>query len=207
MVRSTTASRAARALALAVPLLVVFVGCGGEAAGDRALVYEDWYPEDVAPPPGTRYPCALTALPRELPGIPAGERAFVNHAYSLVLDATHAKLELLRDVESDAAAAFAAYDVRVGRVVERLGSEAPPDGLRRFRDDVVDAVRLQREAFAAAVRDSAEGAGRAVYGRPEAREASRRLIRAWGAMKARYPEASTELADSAYHHLCALDLF
>ncbi len=207
MVRSTMASRTARALTLAVLFLAVLAGCGGDVVGGAEIAFEDWYPEDVSPPPGTRYPCALTALPRELPGIPAGERAFVNHAYALVLEATHAKLALLRDVETDAAAAFAAYDVRVGEVVERLESEVPPDGLGRFRDDVIDAIRLQREAFAVAVHDSAEGAGRAVFGRPEAREASRRLIRAWGAMKARYPRASKELADSAYHHLCALDLF
>jgi hypothetical protein len=201
-------SRTARDLLLGTLSLVLVAGCdAGAGAGSAAPTFEDWYPGDVSPPPGTRYPCALTALPRDLPGIPAGDRAFVNHAYSLVLEATHAKLELLRDVGGDATAALAVYDARIGEVVERLESEAPPEGLGRFRDDVVDAIRLQREAFAVAVHDAAEGAGRAVFGRPEAREASRRLIRAWGAMKARYPEASAELADSAYHHLCALDLF
>jgi hypothetical protein len=207
MVRSTTANRAAAALGLGALAIVLAVGCDAGADAGASLAFEDWYPEDVSAPPGTRYPCALTALPRDLPGIPAGDRAFVNHAYSLVLEATHAKLELMRDVESDSAAALAAYEARIGDVVERFGSETPPEGLGRFRADVVEAIRLQREAFAVAVRDSAGGAGRAVFGRPEARKASRRLIRAWGAMKARYPEASAELADSAYHHLCALDLF
>jgi len=35
---------------------------------------EDSYPSDITPPPGTRYPCALTALPRRLSGIRAWSR-------------------------------------------------------------------------------------------------------------------------------------
>lgn len=207
MARSTTATRAARALALAALPIVLVAGCGGEAGGRPSLVFEDWYPEDVSPPPGTRYPCALTAQPRDLPGIPATDRAFVNHAYSLVLDATRARLELMRDLERNGAAAFRDYEVRIAAIGERLDSEPTPEGLERFRDDVAAALRLQRDAFGAAVRETPRGAGRAVFARPEAREASRRLIRAWGAMNARYPEATAELRDSAYHHLCALDLF
>lgn len=205
MARSTTVSRAAGGLLTGALAIVLVVGCG--AGGEASGAFEDWYPEDVSAPPGTRYPCALTAMPRDLPGIPAADRAFVNHVYSLVLDATRAKLELQRDLERDGAAAFRDYEARVAAIGERLDSEPTPEGLERFRDDVAAAVRLQREAFAAAVGESPSGAGRAVFARPEAREASRRLIRAWGAMRGRYPEAPAELRDSAYHHLCALDLF
>ena len=42
---------------------------------------------------------------------------------------------------------------------------------------------------------------------PEGRQASGRLIAAWGRMQARYPQWSRETSDSVYHHLCALDLF
>jgi hypothetical protein len=42
---------------------------------------QDAYPTDITPPPGTRYPCALTALPRGLPGIPEADRAYVNHSW------------------------------------------------------------------------------------------------------------------------------
>jgi hypothetical protein len=205
MARSTTPSRAARGLLPGVLAIVLVAGCDA-GAGDASIAFEDWYPEDVSAPPGTRYPCALTAMPRDLPGIPATDRAFVNHVYTLVLEATRAKLEL-RDLEREGAAAFRAYEVRLAAIGERLDSEPTPEGLGRFRGDVAAAIRLQRDAFAAAVRESPSGAGRGVYARPEAREASRLLIRAWGAMRARYPEAPAELRDSAYHHLCALDLF
>ena len=50
-------------------------------------------------PPGTRYPCALTALPRGLPGIPQTDRAFINRTYARILKATQAKLVLLRALE------------------------------------------------------------------------------------------------------------
>jgi hypothetical protein len=46
-----------------------------------------------------------------------------------------------------------------------------------------------------------------VYAIPEGRQASARLIAAWGKMSARYPTWSAESRDSIYHHLCALDLF
>ena len=46
-----------------------------------------------------------------------------------------------------------------------------------------------------------------VYPIAEGRQASGRLISAWGRMQARYPGWSPETRDSIYHHLCALDLF
>jgi hypothetical protein len=48
---------------------------------------EDAYPADITPPAGTRYPCALPALPRALPGIPEADRAYINRTYARVLRA------------------------------------------------------------------------------------------------------------------------
>jgi len=45
---------------------------------------EDAYPTDITPPEGTRYPCALAALPRGLPGIPEGDRAYLNRTYARI---------------------------------------------------------------------------------------------------------------------------
>ena len=47
----------------------------------------------------------------------------------------------------------------------------------------------------------------AVWRIGEGRQASQRLIAAWGKMRARYPRWSAETGNSIYHHLCALDLF
>jgi len=54
---------------------------------------DERYPDDITPPPGTRYPCALTALPRALPGIPDADRAYVNRTYTRILRATQAVAE------------------------------------------------------------------------------------------------------------------
>jgi hypothetical protein len=170
----------------------------------------DWYPEDIAPPAGTQYPCALTALPRDLPGIPAADRRFINRAYSLILKATHAKLVLLKALEgtTDLEPALARYLEATGGLRDRLAGESVPEGLGPFRADVLEALDRQQAFFRAAVASRSGGATYAdVFSHPDGRLASRRLISAWGRMQQRYPSWSPALRDSIYHHLCALDLF
>ncbi|HEY4597563.1 MAG TPA: hypothetical protein VIJ02_14285, partial [Thermoanaerobaculia bacterium] len=72
------------------PLLSLLLGVGA-AMTAAAPGADNWYPADITPPPGTHYPCALTALPPGLPGIPAAERELINHVYSMVLKAVQAK--------------------------------------------------------------------------------------------------------------------
>jgi hypothetical protein len=171
---------------------------------------EDGYPADITPPAGTRYPCALTALPRALPGIPDADRAYINHTYARVLRATQAKLVLLKALEEgrDLPAARARYEETSGPLAARLRAESPPDGLAAFQEDVAQALALQQAFFARAVPLRQAGRGMPeVYRIPEGRTASARLISAWMRMQARYPSWSAETRDSIYHHLCALDLF
>lgn len=173
---------------------------------------EDWYPADIAPPPGTQYPCALTALPRDLPGIPAGDRRFINHVYSMLLRATQAKLVLQKALGDGngprLATAHADYRRITGDALAKIRAEPVPAGLERFREDVTAALDLQRSTFEQAVKARVGGgpAGEE-YRLPEGRAASQRLIAAWAKMTQRYPAWSAEMRDSVYHHLCALDLF
>jgi hypothetical protein len=179
-------------------------------AAEPPAAAEDVYPADITPPAGTQYPCALTALPRALPGIPEADRAYINRTYARVLRATQAKLVLLKALEErrDLPAAHARYEETTRALAARLRAEAAPDGLAAFQEDVGQALALQQTFFARAV--PLRQAGRAmpeVYQIPEGRTASARLISAWGRMQARYPSWSAETRDSIYHHLCALDLF
>jgi hypothetical protein len=174
--------------------------------------YEDWYPTDIAPPAGTQYPCALTALPRELPGIPRGDRRFVNHVYSMVLKATRAKLALMAALYGNDASALepasAAYRRTTDDVLEKIRTETVPPGLEGFAQDVTAAIELQRDAFQQAVRARGQGSPPdAVFRIPAAREASHRLLAAWSKMSLRYPDWPQPMRESVYHHLCALDLF
>jgi len=181
-------------------------------AGAPVVPGEDWYPADIAPPPGTQYPCALTALPRELPGIPAGDRRFINHIYSMLLRATQAKLVLQKALgegnSPHLAIAHADYRRVTGDALAKIRAEPVPAGLEPFREDVTAALDLQRSAFEQAVKARVGGgpAGEE-YRLPEGRASSQRLVAAWAKMMRRYPDWSAEMRDSIYHHLCALDLF
>jgi len=170
----------------------------------------DVYPTDITPPAGTRYPCALTALPRSLPGIPEADRAYVNRTYARILRATQAKLVALKALEAgqDMGSAVDRYLAETGALVERTKGDSAPSGLGPFQEDVAQAIALQQEFFRKAVPLRTAGRPMAdVYATPEGRQASARLIAAWGKMSARYPAWSAEARDSIYHHLCALDLF
>jgi len=197
------------ALLLAAAMAGATVSQGGASAVPPG---EDWYPADIAPPPGTQYPCALTALPRDLPGIPPGDRRFINHVYSMLLRATQAKLVLQKALVDGngprLATAHADYRRVTGDALAKIRAEPAPAGLEKFRDNVAAAIELQRTAFEQAVKARTGGApAGAEYKTTEGHAASQKLMIAWAQMMRRYPGWSTEMRDSVYHHLCALDLF
>jgi hypothetical protein len=186
-------------------LLAFLLSTAGSAAPAQ-----DSYPADIAPPPGTRYPCALTALPPGLPGVPPADRAFVNRTYSRVLRATQAKLLLLKslDERQGMSDALARYLGETEALAGRQKADAVPEGLGPFQKDVLAALELQQAFFRKALPLREAGRGMdAAYQMPEGRQASARLVAAFGQMQARYPSWSAETRDSIYHHLCALDLF
>jgi hypothetical protein len=81
---------------------------------------QDAYPSDITPPAGTQYPCALTALPRGLPGIPEADREYINRTYARILRATQAKLVLLKALEERRD-----LDARLARACSRRSSRRP----------------------------------------------------------------------------------
>jgi hypothetical protein len=171
---------------------------------------QDAYPTDITPPPGTRYPCALTALPRGLPGIREADRAYVNRTYARILRATQAKLLVLKALEESRGieAALDRYRDTTHGLAARQESDRVPGGLEPFQADVLAALELQQAFFSkAAARRQAGGGMGEVYAIAEGRQASARLIGAWSRMQSRYPGWPPETRDSIYHHLCALDLF
>jgi hypothetical protein len=205
--------RRAGAAVLAV-LCLCGSGCGSEvessAVAAGVLDPTAVYPSDISPPPGTQYPCALTALPRELAGVPRRDREYINRTYARVLRATQAKLVLLKALQERAGIprALDTYLASTGRLVTALRGDVIPEGLEAFHADVIGAIELQQRFFkkAADVRTNG-GSMEAVYEIAEGRQASKRLFAAWGRMTERYPEWDEKTKDSIYHHLCALDLF
>src|SRR5262245_44399682 len=141
------------------------------AARSRAQApSDDMYPADITPPAGTQYHCALTALPRDLPGIPSAERAYINRTYARVLRATQAKLVFLKALEEgrEVAAGGERYQATTRGLAERLSAEPAPVGLAPFQEDVGQALALQQAFFLKAA--SLRQAGRSmaeVYQVPE----------------------------------------
>jgi hypothetical protein len=201
-----------RQLLISVAAVVALSGCARMevAAASAAVPIPEAYPDDIRPPAGTQYPCALTALPRTLPGIPEEDRSYINRTYARVLRATQAKLLVLKALhdERNIAQANDRYQSTTTEIVKILRRDAVPSGLEPFRDNLVTALELQQTFFrkGAEMRHSGQGMD-AVYALPEGRQASSLLISAWGKMQSRYPSWNAETSGSIFHHLCALDLF
>lgn len=201
---------------------------GGPRGRRHADGFDDWYPDDVSPPAGQKYPCALVALPRAQAGIPAADRPFINHLATVCLEATRAKLRFFRGLrwESPAEATLDALRADVTELRALLAAETPPEGLEQVHADVLAALDLELrffERFAEEMlplrrridglpRDEAsrlwKGANARVFPSiPEGGQASARLRAAWAALERRYGAAWTPaVKDSLYHHLCAMDL-
>lgn len=182
------------------------------AAEDKApgQAFDDWYPADITPPGGKQYPCALTPLPHDLDGVPPSHRRFINHAYSLILRATQAKLLVYDELGSadPSADALDHYLSTMREAEGRLKDEPTPSSLEPFRDDILAAFELQMTFFTKAFDQRRGGQDfQQLLAIPEGHAASKKLNDAWNRMAARYPGLSPEMKDSLNHHLCALDLF
>jgi len=172
--------------------------------------FTSWYPKDVTPPRGTRYPCALTALPKGLPGVPEEDQPYVDHAFATILAACQAKLVMLNAVHTKGAdAALATYDADTKEALEKLAVEPVPAGLEELHEDIVSTLELQRSFFKDAVLLLKKPGQKydAIWAIPSGKQASQRLLDAWSRVQARWPKLSPETKDSLYHHLCALDFF
>lgn len=192
------------------------------AAGDKlglelgafdgaSTAWESWYPKDTTPPGGTQYPCAFTALPKDLVGIAEGDRHYIDHAYGLVVRAIHAKLLVLKVLGQSGGnydAAAATYQASMTPALAKLKAEPIPAGLEAFHAGLVAAFDFQVSFFAeAAVARKAGKTWDQMMAIPSGRAASKQLFAAWAEMERRYPKWSPAVKDSIYHHLCALDLF
>lgn len=187
--------------------------------------FDDWYPDDVTPPRGTSYPCPLKGLPRDLSGIPAGDRCYVNHVTSLLLQAIHARLRVWFALAQNSA--LDRYRTETKELRAAIAAEPTPAGLEPFRDDLLAALdgqlvfhqkvvqgvltevsRMQALSPAEQERRFPEILRRLAVSIPEGKQASNRLRAAWAKLEARWGKTwRPAVKDSLFHHLCALDVF
>ncbi len=193
-------------------LLAALAGCGRAPAdedGAPAAPFEDRYPVRISAPPGTSYPCAVTALPKSLDGIPPSHRCYINHAYALIIEAVHERLKVHAALWRGDSAALDVYLGSTNAIERKFREEPEPKSLEAFKEDVLAAFKLQMEFYQGAFGRRAQGATaeNACSGTPQGREGSGRLQAAWGRMQSRYPKWSPAVKDAIFHHLCALDVY
>lgn len=180
------------------------------AQNNKSGTYQNWYPSSINLPNGLRYPCALTALPPDLKGIPKADKKYINHVYAMILKCVQAKTVMMSNLNNPARVrnAYSKYYYDTKAALDKIRQEPAPKGLGSFRNQVVKAIMLQMTFFDKASRLAAK---RTPFNKlmaiPEGKQASSLLRSAWGKMANRYPSWSHRTKDSIYHHLCALDLF
>lgn len=169
----------------------------------------NWYPSSIQLPSGLSYPCALTPLPRDLKGIPAQDKTYINHVYAMILKCTQAKVALMAKLrKGEARNAYSRYYYDTRDALAKIRSEPTPKGLEPFRNQVVTAITTQVTFFDKATKGAEAGKSfNELMAIPEGKQASGLLMAAWGQMSARYPSWDASTKDSIYHHLCALDVF
>lgn len=197
---------------LSLVSIAIFLAEGSfGAASAQSSTYQDWYPTSISAPAGHTYPCALTALPKDLTGIPDGDKRFINHVYAMLLKCCQAKLVMIDELMKDNGAystTYAKYYADTAAARQKIATEPVPKGLESFRNSVLSAVDQQVQFFNKAVTARQQGqSAQQVLAIPEGRAASSMLFAAWSEMQTRYPSMSAPVKDSTYHHLCALDLF
>jgi hypothetical protein len=190
----------------------------GEGAEPRPAPppFEDWYPTAVSPPKGLDWACPLTPLPRDLAGIPPGDHRYLNHTFSLILEASKAKIVMLNAIYAyvtkhgekvDLEAKHAAYEREMTRLLPRIRAEEPPAGLAEFRDLLVGAIELQRDFFIRSLRAARDGqTWEEVMAVPQEEQGTKKLLLAYRILERRYGGWPSTTQQSLRSHLKALDL-
>lgn len=170
-----------------------------------------WYPQSIALPANHRYPCTLNALPRDLTGIPQSEKIYIDHAFSLLLKMLQAKIVMFDTVSWDNQQYNSAYSSYYSKTVsarQKFLQLDTPKGLEGFRNDVVNGLDKQVVFFQKAAQMRLQGkSAQDIMSIPQGKLASSLYVSAWQKISSRYPNMSTSVKDSMYHHLCALDIF
>ena len=179
-------------------------------AKQAATGFKNWYPNDITPPKGTKYPCALTALPRDLVGVPEEDKRFINHTYALILRAVQYKLLVMRDLGTrNEAKTFRVYARESQKLRENIKMQVAPNAkMKKFQKAVVKAISLQMVFFQKVIkRKDIPVIAQRFSAIQEGRQASNLLKEAWQDTIGSYPSLSPAVKKSLYHHLCALDVF
>ena len=169
------------------------------------------YPKTIAPPEGQKWPVEIKPLPPALTGVPSSDREYIEIVFTVVLEATDAKLRLLHAIKrrqegetlvdggqpAKLIDKVRRYRSRTGQLQERLAQLNPPSTLRAFHQQLLFFKSTLENKVAWEKMPELASAKRSRY----------LNVRAWTLLKAAYPKLGADTAASFKSHLEALRLY
>jgi len=177
------------------------------------------YPKTIAPPEGQKWPVEIQPLPPALTGVPPSDREYIETVFTVMLEATDAKIRLLHAIKrrqegkqlvdggqpAKLIDKVRRYRSRTSQLQERLTQLNPPGTLKAFHQALSESIGQQLLFFKSTLENKV-----AWEKMPElaAAKRSRYLnVRAWTLLKAAYPKLGADTAASFKSHLEALRLY
>jgi hypothetical protein len=177
------------------------------------------YPKTIAPPEGQQWPVQIKPLPPALTGVPSSDREYIEVVFTVMLEATDAKIRLLHAIKrrqegkqlvdggqpAKLIDKVRRYRSRTGQLQERLAQLNPPGTLKAFHQALSESIGQQLLFFKATLENKV-----AWEKMPELASAKRSRylnVRAWTLLKKAYPKLGADTAASFQTHLEALRLY
>lgn len=177
------------------------------------------YPKTIAPPKGQQWPVEIKPLPPALAGVPPSDRRYIETVFTIMLEATDAKIRLLHAIKrrqegqqlvdggqpAKLKDKVRRYRAQTGQLQERLAQMTPPETLKAFHQALSESIGQQLLFFKATLENKV-----AWDKMPELASAKRSRylsVRAWTLLKKAYPKLGEDTAASFKSHLDALRLY
>ncbi|MBL4846196.1 MAG: hypothetical protein JKY65_11765 [Planctomycetes bacterium] len=177
------------------------------------------YPATIAPPEGQQWPVKIQPLPPALVGVPSGDREYIEIVFTVLLEATDAKIRLLHAIKRTQEGKTLVDGGRPAKIKdkvrryrstttllqERLGQLNPSSKLEAFHQSLLEALGQQLLFFKATMKN------RVAWSKmPELASAKRSrylTVRAWTQLKGAFPKLDAAATASFKSHLDALRLY
>lgn len=177
------------------------------------------YPKTIAPPEGQQWPVEIKPLPPALVGVPPSDREYIETVFTVMLEATDAKIRLLHAIKrrqegkqlvdggqpAKLIDKVRRYRSRTSQLQERLAQLNPPGTLKGFHQALSESIEQQLLFFKSTLENKV-----AWEKMPELAPAKRSRylnVRAWTLLKGAYPKLGADTAASFKSHLEALRLY
>lgn len=176
------------------------------------------YPSTIAPPEGQQWPVEIKPLPPALTGVPPSDRDYIETVFTLILQATDAKIRLLHAIKRRQEGKplvdggqkvglkdkVQRYRTQTTQLQERLGQLSPPQTLQGFHEHLTEELGQQLLFFKSSIENKVPWTKM-----PDLAPAKRSRylnVRAWTLLKGAYPKLGADTAASFKSHLDALRL-